>query len=131
MDIGKINERYVNNTIDSTRQKVSQDSFEQRLRSAVNDKNKKELKKVCQEFEAIMLNMMYKQMKATVPKTDLVPSHAGKDIFESMLDESLVQEASKRGSFGLAEVLYKQLSRDLGSKYNLVKEGEGKIEKSK
>lgn len=131
MDIGKINERYVNNTIDSTRQKVSQDSFEQRLRSALNDKNKKELKKVCQEFEAIMLNMMYKQMKATVPKTDLVPSHAGKDIFESMLDESLVQEASKRGSFGLAEVLYKQLSRDLGSKYNLVKEGEGKIEKSK
>jgi flagellar protein FlgJ len=77
----------------------------------MNSKDDKELKSACQQFESIMLDMMYKQMKATVTKSDLIESDPGTEIFQSMLDENLMGQASKTGSFGLAESLYKQLSK--------------------
>ena len=131
MDISKINNKYVDNTINNVKTTVTDDSFQKRLESAINENDKKELKKVCQEFESIMMGMMYKQMKSTVPKSDLIPGDIGKDIFESMLDEALVDEASQKGSFGLAEVLYKQLAGQLESKYNVVEEGKVRIDEKK
>jgi Rod binding domain-containing protein len=61
-----------------------------------------------------MLSMMYKQMKATVVKSDLMKEDPGMDIFQSMEDDELMKQASKTGSFGLAASLYKQLSRQYG-----------------
>jgi Rod binding domain-containing protein len=34
---------------------------------------------------------------------------------QSMLDDELVEAASKRGSLGLADIMYKQLSREMGA----------------
>ena len=113
MDIGKIGgsttDSYINNVTGSATQAVD-DSFAKKLEAAVQNKDDKELKKACQEFEGIMLNMLYKQMKATVIKSDLIEKDPGTEIFESMQDENLMELASKTGSFGLAESLYKQLS---------------------
>ena len=50
-------------------------------------------------------------MRDTVIKSDLLEEDPGREIFESMLEEKLMEQASKRGSLGLAESLYKQLSR--------------------
>lgn len=58
---------------------------------------------------------MYKQMKATVPKSSLFPKDSGTEFFESMLDEKLVENASKTNSLGLADLLYKQLSKQMKS----------------
>lgn len=119
MDIGKIGSNsIVDITGSATRsvEKASDDSFEQKLNAAVASRDEEKLKKACQEFEGIMLDMLYKQMKATIIKSDLVQRDAGSDIYESMLDEKLMEAASKTGSFGLAESLYKQLSRNLGTK---------------
>ena len=117
MDIGKINlnmiGEYTNNASDSVKQ-ASDDSFAKRLESASQNSNDKELKAVCQEFEAIMLDVMYKQMKATVVKSDLIEEDPGTAIFESMQDEELMKQASKTGTLGLAESLYKQLSKQYG-----------------
>lgn len=88
-------------------------SFEDALNAAVKSKDTDKLKNVCKEFEGILMNMMYKQMKATVPKSDLIPEQSGREIFQSMLDDELVNQASERSSFGLAETLYKQLSRQV------------------
>jgi len=122
--IGGINNNLINNTIESAKNRISQDDFEKRLQDAMKNKDEKELKKVCREFEGIILDMMYKQMKATVPKSTLLPSDPGRDIFESMLDEQLMSEASKRGSFGLADMLYKQLSKNLSYGEKSLEEGE-------
>ena len=115
MDIGKITGNVSNNLITGSAaqavDKAADDSFEKRLQAAVDNNDDKELKKACQQFEAIMLDMMYKQMKATVVRSDLVQKDAGRDIFESMLDESLMEQASQTGTFGLAESLYKQLGK--------------------
>lgn len=117
MDFGKISSNmtseYTNNASDSVKQ-ASDDSFAKRLESASQSSNDKELKKVCQEFEAIMLDMMYKQMKATVVKSDLIEEDPGTAIFESMQDEELMKQASKTGTLGLADSLYKQLSKQYG-----------------
>jgi flagellar protein FlgJ len=118
MDIGKISgsstENFTNNAASSAVQ-ASDDSFAKKLEAAVQSNDDKELKEACQEFEGIMLNMMYKSMKATITKSDLIEKDAGTEIFESMQDENLMEQASKTGSFGLAESLYKQLSRHNGN----------------
>ena len=124
MDISGISNGLVKNTIDSTKKQVAEDIFERHLTSAMDKNDEKELKKACQEFEGILLDMMYKQMKATVPKSDLIPSDIGNDIFQSMLDEKLVEEASTSNSFGLGDILYKQLSKKLMSTYKPSNEGE-------
>lgn len=115
MDIGKISGNASNNLITGSAAqaayKAADDSFEKSLQAAVASNDDKELKEACQQFEAIMLDMMYKQMKATVVRSDVFQKDAGRDIFESMLDESLMEQASKTGSFGLAESLYKQLGK--------------------
>ena len=113
MEIGKISDSAINNNIDSVKNKVTDSGFEAQLKNAMSAKDDKALKKVCADFEGIMMNMMYKEMKATIPKSDLLPSDSGEDIFNSMLDDKLMEEASKKQGIGLADVLYKQLSKQL------------------
>lgn len=127
MDIGKIDNKLDNNTINNAKNKVTDDAFEKRLQSAVDKKDDKELKNVCKNFEGIILNMMYKEMKATVPKSDLIPEDPGKDIFDSMLDDKLVDEAAKSGGLGLADVLYKQLSKQHKSEHKPQNKGESSV----
>jgi len=115
MEIGRIAQGFANNSIERAKSNVVQDSFEKKLQEAMANKNEEQLKAACKEFEGIMLSMMFKQMKSTIPKSDLIPSDAGRDIFESMLDETLMEEASKGRGVGLADVLFKQLSRNLYS----------------
>ena len=112
---GNIIDSYTNNAVNSAAQSAD-DSFAMRLEKAAQNSDEKELKKVCQEFEAIMLNMMYKQMKATIIKSDLVEEDPATAIFESMRDEELINQASKTGTLGLAESLYKQLARQYAKK---------------
>jgi peptidoglycan hydrolase FlgJ len=124
MEIGKVGNTGINgSTVESSKTKAVDDSFEKRLQSAFDKKDEKELKKVCKDFEGILLNMMYKQMKATVPKSELIPSDVGTDIFESMLDDKLMEESVKSNGTGLGETLYKQLSSRLQSTYKPVTKG--------
>ncbi len=69
-----------------------------------------ELKKVCREFEGIILEMMYKQMKSSVAGADVLAETSGRRVFEEMLDEKMAEEASKGRGTGLADMLYKQLA---------------------
>jgi flagellar protein FlgJ len=69
MDIPAINKKFAENINSVIKNKSTDGSFEKRLKSVMDENNKQELKKACKEFEEIMLNMMYRQMKATVPKS--------------------------------------------------------------
>lgn len=115
MDIGKIYSAIASgdltNGATQSAAQATDDSFAKKLEAAVNSKDDKELKSACQEFESIMLSMMYKSMKATIIKSDLVEEDPGTGIFESMQDDNLMEQAAKTGSFGLAESLYRQLSK--------------------
>ena len=71
----------------------------------------KKLREACEGFEAMFLSMMYKQMRATVPESELFgkKSNAIK-IFEDMRDTELMNQAAKSGGIGLADMMMKQLS---------------------
>lgn len=122
MDINGIGNTAVNNNrtlIDAAKGKAAGDDFEKRLKAAMDSKDEQQLKSVCKDFESILLNMMYKEMKATIPNSDLLGHDFSKDVFESMMDEKLMEEASKGRGIGLADMLYKQLSERLKSVYKI------------
>ena len=114
MEIGKISDKIVDNSIKSVNINKDGEDFKKKLEAAIDSKDEKELMSVCREFESIMLGMVYKGMKATVPKVQIIPQETGREMFESMLDEEVVKQASQKRSYGLAESLYKQLSKNLG-----------------
>jgi flagellar protein FlgJ len=113
MEIGRINNSlgYNSTSVDNVIRQTEEEIFEERLKAAMEAEDKKKLKAVCKEFEGIILNMMFRQMKATVPKSDFFPDSISREIYESMLDARLMEEAAKNGGIGLGETLFKQLSK--------------------
>lgn len=117
MNINSISGNSQLDTAKMKNQTLHDNDFEKYLKAASDGNNKEELKKVCKDFEGIFLNMMLKQMRATVQRSDLTQSDMGRDVFEGMLDEKLMDEASKGKGVGLADTLYRQLSRAMGNQY--------------
>lgn len=102
-------------------------SFKSKLETAMSDKDQRRLKEVCQDFEAVLLNMMLQTMRKTVPKSDLFGQDRGKEIFESLLDEEVTKNMAKAGGIGLADMLYKQLSSDaIAKQKNPAKPADGR-----
>ena len=72
----------------------------------------KKLRQACTEFESIFLYNLFKEMRRTLPKSDLLPSAPGKDTYEMMFDQKVAEDLSRRGGgIGLQKVLYEQLRR--------------------
>lgn len=97
------------NPIDGYRSFISGNPIENIKQKDV--KSKEELKKVCQEFEAIFLNQLLKSMRDTVPDSGFFHKGVSFNIIQSMHDEALADEISKSGGIGLAQQLYDQLSQ--------------------
>ena len=98
------------------------DSFESKLRSAMTTQNEAELKNACVQFEELMLGILYKSMKATIQRSELVPEAPGRDIYEQWQDDALMKKIAERGTFGLADMMYRQLSQRMKNAYELIEE---------
>lgn len=94
--------------------------FESMLKKAFDEGDKKKLREACNEFESIMLQILYRQMKATVPESDFIEKSSARGIFEDMLDEELMKRGSMRG-VGIAEMMYRQLSARMDKVYKIEK----------
>lgn len=75
------------------------------------ESEKKRLKEVSQDFEALMINQMLKEMRKTVNKSELINGGVAEEIFEDMLYDEYAKEFSKTKSFGLAETIYNQMEK--------------------
>ncbi len=109
------------NAIDTTKVTKAQNEandFESALQKAFDEGDKKKLREACNEFEGVMLKTLYKQMKATVPESDLLEKSSARSMFEDMLDEELMDVSSKRG-MGISEMMYKQLSAKMDNTYKV------------
>jgi flagellar protein FlgJ len=98
---------------------AADDSFESRLKSAMTAKDEAKLKDACMQFEELMLGLVYKQMKATVQRSTLTDKDPGRDVYEQWQDDQMMKELAKNGSFGLADMMFKQLSRRMRNAYIL------------
>ncbi|MEZ4588840.1 MAG: rod-binding protein [Gemmatimonadales bacterium] len=70
------------------------------------------LKTAAQEFEGLFLARLFREMRASVPN-ELLGSSPGEEMFTSMLDDAMAQEAARRSTHGLGDALYRQLARRL------------------
>jgi len=111
MKIEGLSQQYVNNILSA--KNVSDDTgFEAALKKAYDERDKEKLKEACAQFESILLQNLFRQMKATVPKGGLLEESNARNIFEDMLDEELMKRCSIRG-VGIAEMMYRQLSAQM------------------
>lgn len=69
------------------------------------------LKAACQGMEAVFLNMMLTRMRDTVPKDGLLGNSKEEQMLTSMLDTELTKNMAQAGGMGLADMLYRQLSK--------------------
>ena len=78
----------------------------------IKDKDDEALMKACKEFEAIFVQMMFKEMYKTIPEDGLIEKSNGTKIFEDMYIEEISKEAVKEDSgFGLADMMYQQFKK--------------------
>lgn len=85
----------------------------QELRRQARDDPQAGLRAVAQQFESIFLQMMLKSMRAATPGDDLFNSQQG-DMYRDLFDGQIAMKLSERGGIGLADVLVRQLGRQLG-----------------
>ena len=69
------------------------------------------LYEACQDFEAIFIKQMLNSMKKTVNKTGFINGGMAEEIFEDMLYDEYAVLIAKNARLGLADMVYKQLSK--------------------
>ena len=73
------------------------------------------IRAAAKEFESIFVYQMISAMRKTIGDGGFIKKSNGQEIFEGMLDEEWGRKlAAKSGPRGLSEILYQQLSRQLG-----------------
>ena len=69
-----------------------------------------QLRKACEDFEAIFVKQMLKSMKSTISKNGLLDGGFAEEIYDDMLYDEYAKKMTKTANFGIADSLYKQLS---------------------
>lgn len=85
------------------------------LRSGLQSNKQPEqvkLKKACEDFEAIFIGQLWKQMRASVPKDGMLHSKE-EEQYLSMFDQELSLKMARGGGIGLSDMLYASLSERL------------------
>ncbi len=98
----------------------SKSSFEAELHSAVRQNDPSKMDKIhrklwdtCVETESLFVGKMLKEMKKTVPKNEWLHGGQAEDIFEDMLYDEYSLNMSKNYNFGMAKLLYDEMSKRL------------------
>lgn len=71
------------------------------------------LKRVTQEFEAVFIAELLKQMRKTDFSGGLFEKDRAMKIYEEMRDESFASEMSRAGGMGIGTMLYQELKKGL------------------
>ena len=76
------------------------------------EQDKASLRKACQDFEAVFIGQIWKQMRSSVPKEGMLHSKE-EESYLSMFDQELSLKMSRSGGIGLGDLLYENLSQRL------------------
>ncbi len=74
------------------------------------------LKEAAQDFEAIFLTMILKNMRKSVPESGLFGTGPGADIYAGMFDENIARTVARKGGIHLSDTIIESLAgkRHLG-----------------
>jgi Rod binding domain-containing protein len=73
----------------------------------VENKNNKELRKVCNDFEAFFMNQI---LETSLKSTSVAGSGTGSEIIKGMYTDAVSQQSA--GSLGISDMLFKFLSEN-------------------
>lgn len=82
--------------------------LQQRLGGSTEEKREGKLREASQDFEAIFLHQMLKQMRATVPKEGLLHSK-DEEFWQSHFDTEMSVQMARSGGIGLGDMIFEQL----------------------
>ncbi|KKL12837.1 hypothetical protein LCGC14_2531770 [marine sediment metagenome] len=98
---------------------ASQQLWASKLSSRINDNTIDKIKRIDRdsdlykasvEFESIFIKQMLNVMRKTVDKSGFLDGGFAEEIFEDMLYDDYAKKMAENASFGLANLLYEQLS---------------------
>lgn len=78
---------------------------------AAKGQDQEKLKELAQEFEAIFIQQMYKEMRKTIDDDGLIPKTNAEQMMTEMQDLESARETARHGGIGLAEMMLKQLQQ--------------------
>lgn len=114
MEIKGIGNDIVSAYSDIGSSEATQDEFKRVFDEALASKDDVELKQACESFESYYVQQLFKSMRKTIPESDFLNSGNEKEIYTDMLDEEYSKVISKSHGYGIADALYKQLSKKTG-----------------
>ena len=92
-------------------QSLLEEAFE-RVDKTLEDAERAQIRQAAEMFESYFLNTMFKQMRSVNFNDDgFIPRGNAERIFTEMLDEVISDKAAKQGGFGLADMLYAQMTK--------------------
>ena len=68
------------------------------------------LKLACDSFEALFMQQMLKQMRATVPKDGMFSGGSAEQMYSEMLDVELSKEMAASGGLGISKLLFEHMA---------------------
>jgi Rod binding domain-containing protein len=79
-----------------------------------SDLQTQKLKAACDSFEALFMQQMLKQMRATIPKDAMFGGGAAEQIYTDMLDAELSKEMAHGGGLGISRLLFEYMTTAQG-----------------
>jgi len=70
---------------------------------------KKDVRKICSQFESIFITYLLRQMRKSIPKSDFLEGTMREEFFREQWDEILAEKIAQGGGIGLAEILYEKV----------------------
>jgi len=71
--------------------------------------NPEKLKESAQQFEAIFIQQMFKEMRNTIPDDGLIQRGNADDIYAQLQDMEAAKITAQQGGIGLADMMMQQL----------------------
>lgn len=106
----------------STTETTGED-FKSALTKAIESNDDEQLKTSCDEMEAYMLGMMFKQMKECMLSDDdedaLIPKGDYTSTFESTMIDTVAEKMVEAGGLGLSDLMYKQIKNTYGAQMEM------------
>lgn len=86
--------------------KVKMDGLKRRL--GEGNVKEKQLREACQDFEAVFISKLWKEMQATVPKNEIFGGKQS-EMYMSMFDRDFAEKMAESGGIGLGDMMFEQL----------------------
>lgn len=115
MDIGNLTSAYQD--IYASAKNASASKLEGQLKSDYTKASDEELMDACKQFEAYFLEQVFKGMEKTIMKSEDSSSSGTNmlDYFKDEMIQDIAAESTERNSLGLAQMLYDQMKRNIGT----------------